>query len=185
MPGSPWVRHGNRMPPIAFARKRAPRALYAQRRPQFRRELGEWLGRLWLSVLRDGGSGQPLTGRPARLAVGQDDAVAAVCLDNAIAELLLIEARVQTASLQQLLVGAALDDVSAVDDEDDIGVTDGREAVRNRDRGAPLHQRLERALNDALRLGVERRGSLVEDQDRRVFQDHAGDRQPLALTTGE
>src|SRR5581483_250728 len=32
---------------------------------------------------------------------------------------------------------------------------------------------------------VERRGRLVEDQDRRVFEDRARDREPLALTAGE
>src|SRR5215218_6134980 len=37
----------------------------------------------------------------------------------------------------------------------------------------------------ALGLGVHRAGGLVEDQDRRVLDDGAGDRQPLALATGE
>ncbi len=44
---------------------------------------------------------------------------------------------------------------------------------------------LECLLNDAFGFRVQRRGGLVEDQDRRVFKDHAGDRQPLALAAGE
>ena len=43
----------------------------------------------------------------------------------------------------------------------------------------------ERLLHQPLGLGVERRGGLVQDQDRRVLQDRAGDRDPLALAAGE
>ena len=52
-------------------------------------------------------------------------------------------------------------------------------------RGAALHQRLERRLHQPLGLGVERRGRLVEDQDRRVLVDRARDRHALALAAGE
>ena len=34
-------------------------------------------------------------------------------------------------------------------------------------------------------LGVHAGGGLVEDQDARVAEDGAGDREPLALATGE
>jgi hypothetical protein len=47
-------------------------------------------------------------------------------------------------------VRAVLDDASAVDGEDDVGVSDGREPVGDRDRGATLHQRPESTLDDAL-----------------------------------
>src|SRR3546814_19666288 len=40
---------------------------------------------------------------------------------------------------------------------------------------------LELTLDRGLDLGVERRGRLVEHQDRGVLQDHAGDRDTLAL----
>ena len=39
----------------------------------------------------------------------------------------------------------------------------------------------ERRLDQALGLGVERRGRLVEDQDRRILEDRARDRDPLPL----
>ena len=45
----------------------------------------------------------------------------------------------------------------------------------------PLHQPLQRLLHQRLAFGVERRGRLVEQQDRRVAQDGAGDRDALAL----
>ncbi len=86
------------------------------------------------------------------MAVGQDDAVAAVGFDDAVAELLLIEPGVQPAPCQQLVVGPALDDRAGVDGEDDVGVADGRQPVRDGDRGPPLDERFERLLDDALAL---------------------------------
>ena len=40
-------------------------------------------------------------------------------------------------------------------------------------------------LDVALGFGVERRGGFVEDENRGVFQDGAGDRQTLSLPAGE
>ena len=50
---------------------------------------------------------------------------------------------------------------------------------------AALHQRLQRGLHLPLGFGVERRGRLVEDQDRRVLEQRARDRQALALAAGQ
>ena len=44
-----------------------------------------------------------------------------------------------------------------------------------------LHQRVELLLDRRLDLRIERRGRLVEDQDRRVLEEHAGDGDALAL----
>ena len=76
---------------------------------------------------------------------------------------------------------AALDDPAAVDDEDHVGGDDRREPVGDRDRRAALHQRLERALDEPLARGVERRRRLVEHEDARVLEQHACDREPLLL----
>ena len=48
-------------------------------------------------------------------------------------------------------------------------------------RGAAVHQAIERLLHQRLAFGIERRGRLVEQQDRRVLQDGAGDGDALAL----
>ena len=64
---------------------------------------------------------------------------------------------------------------------DAVGVFDGRQAVRDDQRGAALHQPVQRLLHRALGFAVQRRGGLVEDQDRRVLVDRARDRQALAL----
>ena len=53
------------------------------------------------------------------------------------------------------------------------------------DHGLALHQGRERLLDRRLDLRIERRGRLVEDQDRRVLQDHPGDGDALALAAGE
>ena len=45
----------------------------------------------------------------------------------------------------------------------------------------PSHDRLEGLLDQQLRLGVDVRGGLVEDQDARVAQDGAGERDALPL----
>jgi len=49
------------------------------------------------------------------------------------------------------------------------------------ERGAARGQAPERRLDQALGAGVERRGRFVEDQDGRVLQHHARDRDPLLL----
>ena len=53
------------------------------------------------------------------------------------------------------------------------------------DRGAVLHQAVERLLNDGLTLRIHVRGRLIEDQDRRIFQDGAGNCETLPLPAGQ
>ena len=57
--------------------------------------------------------------------------------------------------------------------------------VRDDDCRPSRHQRPERVLNERFALGVERARGLVEDQNRRVLQDRARDRDALALAAGE
>ena len=93
--------------------------------------------------------------------------------------------RVEAAALQQLLVGAAVDDPAAVDDDDLVGERDRREAVGD-DEGRPaLHHLAQAALDRRLGARVDRGGGVVEDQDPRVGEQGAGDRDPLALAAGE
>ena len=51
--------------------------------------------------------------------------------------------------------------------------------------GAAFHECRQRVLHLPLGDGVERRGRLVEQQDRRVAQERPGDRHPLPLPAGE
>ena len=76
---------------------------------------------------------------------------------------------------------AFLDDRAGLHHQNALRVDDGREAMGDDERRAPLHQRLERALHERLVLGVERGGRFVQQQHRRVLEDGAGDGDALAL----
>ena len=73
----------------------------------------------------------------------------------------------------------------AFDDQNLIGAADGREAVGNDEGRAPLHQLTEPGLDHGFGLGVERTGGLIENENARLGQQSAGDREPLALAAGE
>src|SRR3712207_1208427 len=85
------------------------------------------------------------------------------------------EPRIQAALAEQRLVGSLLDNPGLVHDEDPVGGAHGGEAVGDDEGGAAFHEPVEGALNLALALGIERRGRLVEEQNRRVLKDGAGD----------
>ena len=70
----------------------------------------------------------------------------------------------------QLVEAAGFDDPALIEDENAIGVADGREPVGDHEGGAALHDLVERQLKLLLGRCVERAGRLVEDQDRRVLQ---------------
>src|SRR6476659_3204966 len=95
------------------------------------------------------------------------------------------EGGVAAAAGQELVVGATLDDLAAVEDEDLVGVADGGEPVGDGHRGAALGEVVERLLHGALGAGVEGAGGLVEEQDGRVAQDGPRDRDALLLAARE
>jgi hypothetical protein len=96
-------------------------------------------------------------------------------------ELGAVEVGVQAALLEQRGVGAALEDAAVVDDQDLVGLTHGREPVRDDQAGAALEGGVEGTLDGELGLGVEVRGRLVEDHHGRSLQQQARDGQPLPL----
>src|SRR5215218_10764694 len=101
------------------------------------------------------------------------------------AELGGVQVSVQAAGPQQLGVGALLDDAAALDDQDPVGVDDGRQPVGD-DQAGPAGQGGGQGLLDVdLGLGVEVGGGLVEDDDGRVGQQQPGDGQALLLAAGQ
>ena len=82
-------------------------------------------------------------------------------------------------------MGAALDDLAAIHDQDDVGGEDGAEAVGDDDAGAVRHDLFERVLNQRLGLAIEAAGGFVQHQNARVFQDDAGNRQSLFLAAAQ
>jgi hypothetical protein len=92
---------------------------------------------------------------------------------------------VQAPGASSSSVGAALDDLAGVEHDDEVGVDDRRQPVGDHQRRPALQRLLQRRLHQPLGLGVEVGGRLVEDHDRRVLEQHAGDRQPLLLAAGQ
>ena len=80
---------------------------------------------------------------------------------------------------------ATLENPTALENEDLVGVVDGGKPVGDDKARAVFHEVVERLLDQALGGGVHARGRLVENQDRRVFQEGAGDREALLLADAE
>ncbi len=76
---------------------------------------------------------------------------------------------------------ALLHDVAVVHHQDQVGVADGGQAMGDDEAGAALHQGVHRLLDQHLGVGIHRTGGFVQDQDRGVGQDGAGDGQQLHL----
>ena len=86
---------------------------------------------------------------------------------------------------KQLVVAAGFDDEAVLDDEDAVGMHDRRQSVGDDDRGAALAEFGDRLLHVVLGFGIERRGRLVEQDDRRILDQRARDGDALALPAGE
>ncbi len=85
-------------------------------------------------------------------------------------------------SASSCCVAAARDDAAVSHHDDAVGFQHGREPVRDDDRRAVLHEPLERLLHEQLVVRVERARRLVEQQDRRVLENRARDRDALPLS---
>ena len=81
------------------------------------------------------------------------------------------QAGIDAAGCDQLIVAALLDQLTALEDEDAVGVADGGQAVGDDDGGAANGDLFERALDEGFGLVVDRGGGFVEDEDGRVFED--------------
>ncbi len=92
---------------------------------------------------------------------------------------------VRAPARQERRVTPALHDAASVEDQDPVGADHAREPVGADQRGPALHQAVERRLDGGLALRVDGRERLVEDEDRRVTEERAGDGDALALAAGE
>jgi len=79
-------------------------------------------------------------------------------------------------------VGADLDNAALMEDNDLIGLVDGRESVGDDDGGAAQHECVEAALDGFLCFAVEGTSGLIEDDHGRIFQEDAGDGEALSLS---
>ena len=93
------------------------------------------------------------------------------------------EAGVEPVLGDEFGVGSLLDDSSVLHHQDPVGGQNGGEAVGDDQRGAALHQPVERLLHQDFIFSVERRSGFVQQQDRRVLENGAGDGEALPLAT--
>ena len=82
-------------------------------------------------------------------------------------------------------MSALLGDPTPFDDDDFVGVVDGRKAVGDYDRSAALQQGVKCVLDELFAFGVEGRSRFVQNQDFGVLEYGSGDAQALALTARE
>src|SRR4029079_18752972 len=76
----------------------------------------------------------------------------------------LEQPEVDAALREQLLMCAGLAQLPLVQDEDLVHVLDGRQAMRDRNRRAAGHQRVQGVANQELGLGIDARRRFVEDE---------------------
>ena len=82
-------------------------------------------------------------------------------------------------------MAAAFGDTPFIEHDDLVGMGDRRQPVRDDQRRASLRYLRQRRLDFVLGAAVQRRGGLVQDQDRRIFQQGAGNCHPLLLAAGQ
>ena len=86
------------------------------------------------------------------------------------------------AQMNQLGIGAGLDDPAVVEDEDAIGVAQGGQSVGDEDDGAIGAGGVDGLLDQPFAGVVQCRGALVEDQDRWILEEDPGQGNPLPLS---
>src|ERR1043165_2336744 len=111
--------------------------------------------------------------------------VAVQLVADEAARLVAPELGVDSVAAQQGGMAAAFRDAAVLEDDQPVHAGDGREAVGDRDHRLALHQVEQLPLDRGLDLRVERRGRLVEHEDGRVLEDHAGEGDALPLSAGE
>ena len=89
------------------------------------------------------------------------------------------------AALHQFVVRPGLDDASVVEHQNARRIAHGGEPVGDDEGGAAFHHLIERLRDARLGYRIERARRFVENQDRRVFEQRAGDGEALALAAGE
>src|SRR6516164_6173321 len=112
-----------------------------------------------------------------RLAAGfrQSDAGSRALLNH---ELGPGEFRETAAFGHEFIESSAFDHPSVVEHQDSRRVSNGRKPVGDDKGGASLHHFIERRVDLGFGDRVERAGGLIEDQDGRILEQRAGDRQP-------
>ena len=105
--------------------------------------------------------------------------------EDLVGQALLGDLAVEVGLVEQLVVRAACRDSPVLEHDDLVGHRDRRQPVADDERRARVHQPAQRALDLGLGGGVDARCRVVEDQDARVLEQRARDRDALALPAGQ
>lgn len=106
---------------------------------------------------------------------------------NDLIALVLPEAGIVSFCPNEVIVRTVLDNAAFFQYNNGIGSADGREAMRDYENGAILHEVLKGFLYFALRDSVNAGGGFVQNYKWRILQEDAGDGQALlfALTQAD
>lgn len=85
----------------------------------------------------------------------------------------------------QFFVSPPLCDSIVSNDKNLVCSLDRGESVCDRDGCSVFSENFQTLLNPAFTFVVQCAGGLIKDQDRRIFQEHAGNGDPLFLTAGK
>src|SRR6201997_4520888 len=99
--------------------------------------------------------------------------------------LLVPEPTINVAALEQLVMPTAVVHSAALENQYRVGVYQYGETVRDDNDSAAFGNPQQIGIDYCLAFGVERARRLIEDQDPRITDQRAGDRQSLALTAGQ
>ena len=93
-----------------------------------------------------------------------------------------VQRAVAAVERDQLLVRALLDDLTVLEDDDQVGAPDRRETMGDDERRPPGQQAAQAELDPPLGADVDARRRLVQDEDARVGQERPreGDELPLS-----
>ena len=94
----------------------------------------------------------------------------------------LVQRGIGAVLCHELAVRAGFHNAAGLHDHNQVGMLDGGQAVCNDQRGAALHEHMQRVFDGLLRRGIQSRRGFVQDEDGRIFVNGAGNGQALALT---
>src|SRR5687767_11796321 len=96
-----------------------------------------------------------------------------------------MEPAVMTVLIEQFLVSSPFLNPTMIQHRNSVCMSNGRKPMGDYKGCAASHESFQRLQQVGLRLRVQCRGGLVQDQYRRVLQYRPSDGQPLALAAGQ
>ena len=104
-------------------------------------------------------------------------------LSRLVTKLAHIEVVVETFVSQETVVGALLNDLTILEDENFISLLNGGEAVGNDQAGPTFHQSTHGLLDTEFQPGINRGGCLIQNQYLRIHIERPRKGNQLALAT--